>query len=261
MGGFGTYKLASQYPDLYVAAFPNIGSAGFTGDSSGADPQDATPMLAGLRNVPVLATNNINDPLVNPAWSGRTFQALDSLGYRYDQWWFTGPWGIGGHAEYRDYVRDQFASLMTRPVDRNPRHVTYALNQAMFQPRWGLTPDHAYWVSGLTLRAPAANRGLVDVVSDGIRGADPIVADRQESAVASATYAPPHSRVHRGWLEGASRATRNALRITATNVATIVVDVDRAGVTCGAALSVETDGPVTVTLRGRSCERVARYGA
>jgi hypothetical protein len=53
---------------------------------------------------------------------------------------------------------------------------------------------------------------------------------------------------------------RNALRITATNVATIVIDVDRAGLTCGAALAVETDGRLTVVLRGRSCQRVARYG-
>jgi hypothetical protein len=261
MGGFGTYKLASQYPDLYVGAAPNIGSAGFTTDPSGADPQDATPMLVGLRNVPVLATNNANDPLVNASWSGRTFETLDSLGYRYDQWYFTGPWGIGGHAEYRDYVRDQFASLMNRPVDRNPRRVSYALNQAMHQPRWGLTPDHAYWVSGLALRDVAAIRGAVDVISDGIPGADPVVGARQESAVASATFAPPHTRVRRGWLEGSPRTARNALRITATNVATIVIDVDRAGITCGAALAVETDGRLTVVLRGHSCSRVARYGS
>jgi hypothetical protein len=260
MGGFGTYKLASQYPDLYVAAAPNIGSAGFTTDPSGADPQDATPMLVGLRNVPVLATNNANDPLVNASWSGRTFETLDSLGYRYDQWYFTGPWGIGGHAEYRDYVRDQFAALANRPVDRNPRRVSYALNQAMFQPRWGLTPDHAYWVSGLALRDVAANRGSVDVISDGIAGADPVVGARQESAVASATFAPPHTRVRRGWLEGSPRTVRNALRITAVNVSSIVIDVDRAGLTCGAALAVETDGRLTVVLRGRSCRRVAHYG-
>ena len=259
MGGFGAYKLASQYPDLYVAAFPNIGSAGFTTDSSGNDPQDATPMLAGLRNVPVLSTQNANDPLVNAAWSGRTLQTLDSLGYRYDAWYFTGPWGIGGHAEYRDYVRDQFASLMNRPVDRNPRRVTYALNQAMHQSRWGLTPDHAYWVSGMEPRDPAVNRGSIDVISDGISGSDPVPGDRQESVVASATFAPPHARVRRDWGEGAPRTTRNALTITATNVKSIVIDVDRAGVTCDATLAVQTDGPVTVTLTGDSCTRVAKF--
>jgi hypothetical protein len=259
MGGFGVYKLASEYPDLYVAAMPNIGSAGFTTDPSGADPQDVTPMLMGLRNVPVLATNNANDPLVNDSWSGRTLETLDSLGYRYDAWYFTGPWGIGGHAEYRDYVRDQFASLMNRPVDRNPRRVTYALNQAMFQPGWGLTPDHAYWISGLALRNQDANRGSVDVISDGIAGSDPVPADRQEYVVATAGFAPPHARLRRGWLDGAPRATRDALSVTATNVRSIVIDVDRAQVSCHAALAVHTDGPLTVTLQGRSCRHVAQY--
>ena len=259
MGGFGVYKLASQYPDLYVAAMPNIGSAGFTTDPSGADPQDATPMLIGLRNVPVLATNNANDPLVNDSWSGRTLTTLDSLGYRYDAWYFTGPWGIGGHAEYRDYVRDQFASLMNRPVDRDPRHVSYALNQDMFQPQWGLTPDHAYWVSGLKLRDKAANRGSVDVISDGIEGPDPVPGDRHEEVVGSATYAPPHVRLRRGWFDGGDRRPRNALNVTATNVGSIVIDVDRAGLTCSAALDVHTDGPLVVTLQGRSCSRVVRF--
>jgi hypothetical protein len=45
----------------------------------------------------------------------------------------------------------------------------------------------------------------------------------------------------------------NELVVTATNLATMVIDVRRAHVTCGLNLIVKTDGPLTIRLAG--CDR------
>jgi hypothetical protein len=52
--------------------------------------------------------------------------------------------------------------------------------------------------------------------------------------------------------------TRDRLDITAENVSRVTIDPRRARVTCGAALNVKTDGPVTVTLAG--CGRTEGFG-
>jgi hypothetical protein len=202
MGGFGTYKFGVQFPDLYNAIFPNVGinSAGLSIPpvvSAAGDAGDAWRMFASLRNVPVLATSRTNDPVVSVQNTSYSMATLDQLGYRYDYWWFASA-DAAGHAEYRHHVPDEFAALMSRegPIDRNPQRVTYVLNDAMHEPQYGVDADHAYWLSGLTLRDEAAVFGTIDV--------------------------------------------------------------DRARVGCDAKVNVDADGPVTVTLRGDSCNRTIR---
>ncbi len=52
MGGFGTFKLASQFPDLFARAQPTVGT------------ENNTDVLASLRNMPVLMWNTHGDELV-----------------------------------------------------------------------------------------------------------------------------------------------------------------------------------------------------
>jgi hypothetical protein len=67
MGGYGTYKLGVQYPDLFNALIPNVGPGApvifhvpgvVTPIIANADVArgETAPLLAGLRHVPVLAT-------------------------------------------------------------------------------------------------------------------------------------------------------------------------------------------------------------
>jgi hypothetical protein len=51
--------------------------------------------------------------------------------------------------------------------------------------------------------------------------------------------------------------TANRLDIVARNVSAVTVHVQRARVGCDAALAVDTDGPLMVTLAG--CNRQVRY--
>src|SRR4051794_7072015 len=70
MGGIGTFKLGSQFPDLFARAQPTVGDEG------------NNAVLASLRNVPVLMWNNVGDELVNDAVYNATAMKLDSLDYR-----------------------------------------------------------------------------------------------------------------------------------------------------------------------------------
>ena len=54
-------------------------------------------------------------------------------------------------------INDQFAPaaafLGSATVDANPAHVTYVVDTARDGPNYGIVGDHAYWVSGLTIRS------------------------------------------------------------------------------------------------------------
>jgi hypothetical protein len=268
MGGYGTYKFGVQYPDLFGALFPNVGPGGPT--AAHVPPATAPAvadgevwrMFEGLRHVPVLATQNANDPVVPAASTTHNMQTLHKLGYRYDYWYFTGVDGGAGHAEYRHYVREQYRDLQshTESIDRNPRRVSYVLNQSMSEPRYSMSSDHAYWVSDLRARdadvsPPLAN---IDVVSHGIpaRNVEPLPAE--SSAGNSLNGSGPYTRVLREQVDRGPTAVYNALDITARNISQMTIHVDRARIGCDAALDIDTDGPITVRLVGDRCERTLR---
>jgi len=261
MGGFGTYKLGVQFPDLFSAIFPNVGinTAALSVPpviSLAGDEGDAWRMFASLRNVPVLATNGLNDPVVSYQNTSFSMRTLDDLGYRYDYWWFAGVGGGAGHAEYRHHVPDEFARLMTDhgPTDLDPHRVTYVLNAAMSEPRYGLTADHAYWLSNLALRDKGALYGTIDVVSRGLPGGDPQREAQESLPGGSANGSLPYERLRRAWGPVAASATvADVLDITASNVAKVTIDVDRARVSCDATVNVDSDGPLEVTLTGAQC--------
>lgn len=69
----------------------------------------------------------------------------------------------------------------------------------------------------------------------------------------------PYTEIKQTW--GAAPRAKHAdrLSITLTNVAAITIDVRRAHVDCGVTLSVNTDGPVRITLLG--CGTTIRVSA
>jgi hypothetical protein len=169
-------------------------------------------------------------------------------------------------------INDQFAPaaslLDTAKVDMNPAHVTYALDAARTYSQYGMNGDHAYWVSGLTLRnrssttsngdpigsfnAASHGLGAGDPAASGVQGPTPgtlsggNMGDLQYAAFKQTWGAPPPA------------ARSDTIDVTATNIATASIDVRRAGVDCSAKLNVTTDGPIAITLPG--CSRVVRAG-
>jgi hypothetical protein len=72
MGGYGTFKLTGQFPDLFAKDQPTVGTS--------AD----TSLVPSLRNIPVLMWNVATDELVPPSFYLPTALALDQAGYRYE---------------------------------------------------------------------------------------------------------------------------------------------------------------------------------
>src|SRR5258706_15683676 len=90
MGGGGTYRLASRWPDLWARAFPIVG------------PPTSAATFTVLRNVPVLAWYAQTDELVGPEMSEQAFLNALQAGIRYDHWVFApaGDITLGNNDEY-----------------------------------------------------------------------------------------------------------------------------------------------------------------
>jgi len=267
MGGYGTFKFASEFPDLFAKAQPTVGPPALgiwvppVPPVSGGERSNTNHMLPSLRNIPFLIWNAVQDELVPYAGAVAQAQTFDELGYRY-------IWDSFAPAEHLTLAfHDQFQPaadfLGTTKVDRNPPHVTYVVNPTMDFPKVGTVADHAYWLSGMKLRDAAGDAplGTIDVRSHGFGVADPSAGSTQHGG---GTLGPgtlgqlPFTEQSKAWGKAASEAKLDRLEITATNVRTVTIDPTRARVDCDAQLVVKSDGPLSVTLAG--CGRNAALG-
>ena len=282
MGGFGTYMLAAQCPDLFARGFSIVGppsedpiegltsgllsappqlTGGLLGGEGGGDlltlfspgPESALDVASNLRHVPMLMWNGGGDPLV-PLLSPENYaRRLRNHGYRYQYDLF--PVATHLSMGYRDRW-DRIPEFLARGrVVRNPRRVTYRQVPALDHPEVGLVHDGAYWVSDVRTR-PGERSGLVDAVS---------LADG---------YAPPETRTFRRYGRtpqrhlsrglqwetppvDARRNPGNALEVTLEGVRAATVWVAEAGLDVDRELTVrvESDGEATLTLATTSGTR------
>ena len=240
MGGFGTFKLAEQFPDLFARAQPTVGES------------EDTNMIASLRNIPVLMWNALADELVPPTSYLPTSDELDRLGYRYELDIFSGE-----HLTLA--IHDQYAPaaefLGTAKVDRNPAHVTYVVDPSLDHADLSFVADHAYWLSNARTRGTGPGQGRRVLARLRHRRPDRLRhAVRRRHARRAATSARSRSRA--STRRGARRCRSpkaNRIDLTATNVSEVTINPKRAGVSCNVDLRVTSDGPLTVRLAG--CKR------
>jgi hypothetical protein len=265
MGGYGTYKLETQYPDLFAKAFPVVAPPAYywVPPLPPTDGQDSNTkrMLPSLRQVPQLIWNAALDELVPVTGPLDQVAALDHLGYRYTFDLFT----TAEHLTLE--INDQFKTaadwMGSTAVDRDPSHVTYVVNPTMDFPALGTVADHAYWLNDLTLRDPGGDAplGQVDARSEGLGRADPPVGPRRISPLkllpAGHLGRLPYTEQSRAWGAPPPAAVRDVLHLDAQNLATATVNVARAGLSCFPQLDVTTDGPLTLTLAG--CGRALTF--
>ena len=264
MGGYGTYKFATQYPDLFakgqpVVGPPSLGVSTTARDSTGGPSTSTFFMLPSLRNIPFLMWVGSTDQLVPITGATAQAQGFDDLGLRYQFDVFTPS------DHFMLAVNDQFdraaAFLGEAEVDRDPAHVTYVVNPKMDFPQVGTVADHAYWLSGMRVRNAGgeAPRGLIDVRSEGFGVGDPPVSATQTGGgTHQGGFVQTYVSRSKTWGKVPAAPVRNRLNITATNVARVVVNPQRAKVRCDAELAVETDGPLEVVLEG--CARTVQFG-
>ena len=247
MGGFGTLRTTTLYPDVWgrALALHPCTATGITPDAG--DPIMGS--LPSLRNVPLALWNSVDDPLCHYTRTREVRDDLDSRDY---------SWAVFTLAN--DHFTDITNDVLTPGIDwaggrhvvRNPTRVTYVYNPQHERPRYGLNPNHAYWVSGLSSRQDAP--GTIDVRTRG-RGAGDTIARPLTAGAGVLTGGelfPALPYTFEARHPGSAPAVRpaNRLVISATNIRAVTIDPRRAGVTCDADLDVTTDGPVAVRLAG-----------
>ena len=256
MGGYGTYKFASQFPDLFARAQPTVGPPALgiwvpPGEPTGGEQSLTQRMLGSVRNVPFLIWDETTDELVPIAGVLEQVKKFDELGYRYEFDQFQ----AGEHLTLA--INDEYAPaaafLGTETINSDPSHVTYVYNPTMDFAADGTSAGHAYWVYGVSLRdsSGSAPLGTVDVRSQGFGVGDPIPGETQHGAGAltgGTIPAIPYTSQSKAWGPAPSEPAADTLDINATNVSAVTIDAKRAKVNCKAHLNVVTDGPLTVTL-------------
>jgi hypothetical protein len=256
MGGIGTFKLGSQFPDLFARAQPTVGF------------ETNNDVLASMRNLPVLMWNASADELVNASDYGQTAQRLSSLGYRYELDVYQ-PCAnslcspvLANHLMLA--INDQFAPaaafLGSATVNFNPAHVTYVVDTSRDHPEYGIRGDHAYWVSSVTVRQSGTD-GQIDVFSHGFGTSDPVASGSQPGTgtLTGGNMGPlSYASLTQTWGPATPAVASDTLDVNATNIAAATIDPSRAHVDCKAKLNVTSDGPITITLAG--CNRTVQAG-
>jgi len=266
MGGYGTFRFATRYPDLFAKAQTTVGPPAIgiwlpPAEPSGGEEGNTFHQLPSLRNIPILMWAMLTDELVPYPSTLEQANGIDALDYRYE--FDTFP--VGEHLTLA--INDQYAPvaefLGDAEVNRNPAHVTYVRNPEMDFPEVGMVGDSAYWVSGIVLRdgGGAAPRGTIDVFSHGFGVGDPPAGDTQRGAGAlngGTLPALAFESQSKSWGEAPVIEVADRLEMEAENIGAVTVHPERAKVSCDAQLDVTTDGPLTVTLDG--CDRQATFG-
>jgi hypothetical protein len=240
MGGYGTYRLLARWPDLFSAGFSVVGIPG-----------SADPMIASMRNTPIITWNAVADELVNIQSTESALSRLTAAGLRVTSWLF--PTADHLTLATNDEYQQGVDMLEVTDVDRNPSHVTFVVNPGQDQAAGHVIADHAYWVSEVTRRATSSSTGTIDVRSDGFGVGDPtpLPVATNAGALLGGHHGPmPFVERAGAWGAAPVAPVADTLHVTARNIASATIDPVRAGVTCGATLDVTTDGPFTLTLSG-----------
>src|SRR5258708_31888816 len=225
MGGGGTYRLATRWPDLGARAFPIVG------------PPSSAASFASLRSIPVMAWYGQNDELVGPEMSEQAFLNADRSGLRYDHWIFTPAGHIteGNNDEYTPAA----VFLGDHTVDRNPAHVTSLVDPSL-DTATESRADHAYWLSGLTVRT-AGSTGQVDAVSLGTGVGDPAALPLALgfSTLNGGSHGPiPYQRRTLDWGQAPAVSKADRISLTAAHLSRGIIHGARAHVDCHVELKV-----------------------
>jgi Prolyl oligopeptidase family/C-terminal binding-module, SLH-like, of glucodextranase len=266
MGGYGTYKYAAEFPDLFAAALPDIGcvsaETGWPGEptpSISGEDAEILNLVPSYRNIPFLMANAAADQFcLNPS-QNQVLNRFEQLGYRFDWREYNGT-----HGPYYPTNAESAAFLGDHRVNPNPPHVSWVDDGGMQEPRWGLTSNHVYWLSDIEIRDPAVNSDLgeLDAFSHGFGLADPAVSSpTPESGTGSlgpGGVPYTYTGLRETWQAPERGPAKDELDLTLTNISHVTVDVRRARVGCHTTVNVTSDGPGTMHLRG--CHRTIRFG-
>lgn len=264
MGSHGAFKSAAMYPDLFARVAPITGCPTENGRGDKGTPippgGEIIRVVPTYRHIPIQEYDPTNDELCNNGQVQDKFiGAVQKAGYSVIWHRFVGDHVTTGSLDSFPGLVDWMGSAK---VDRNPSHVTYVVDEHFAEPKYTLTVDHAYWLSGLALRdhKVATQIGTIDVRSHGFGRGDAAAVRLPDTSgvLTGGAILPATTYTTQTQQLGAAPITpvRDQLDIRATNIRSVTIDVKRARVSCGAKLNITSDGPLAVTLLG--CPRLTR---
>jgi hypothetical protein len=255
MGGYAAYKLGLQHPDLYAGA---MSLAGPPACGSGVDPEQGLPISREARctedgatgalvgnalHVPYRIGQGTLDQLVPFVAVEDQVSRFDARGLRHRFVRYPGE----DHMLFA--VQDRFGTVLdglgTPRRTEDPERIDFSWFPHLDRPRLGLRATGAYWVTGVR----AADTSLGSLARVGAR----THARRDRSATpvryGPAPVAEPLPAVVEGlrWKRGERAAPRALVTLRLRNISAVTVDLDRAGLSCGA-VTVTSDRRATVRL-------------
>ncbi len=268
MGGWASYKLTLEHPDLFSQAMPLEGppdcgirvielngrEVALPASDQGASAQSvhhcggdgfSGPLLPNAKWVPYVVTQGGLDELVPFPSDIQATDDMRKLGNRYT--FFLLP--ANDHLAYA--TQDRFAGVVhalgaqVPKVTRNPGTVVYRWYPDLDVAQLGIGATTAYWISHLraATHAPGALASLT-ARSFGIRQRSIQVVNHTPQAV---TTPFPALRSRLTWRRGAPSRAADRLELRVVKVSALTINARRAGLTCPA-ITVTSDRPVAITL-------------
>jgi predicted esterase len=254
MGGFASYKLALEYPDLFAQAMPlegpvvcgeKIVEGVETAAGSGGECEkdgNTTPLIANGKWIPYVMTYGALDELVPFTGGLEQVEAFEKLGYRY----YAVLYPAEDHLVFA--TQNDFAPATSQlgQLERvqDPASFTFNWYPDLDSGALGIGPTSDYWISGLRARSSTPGQlAAVSASSAAIR--EPQEAGEQHTGTADGpTPAVTDSLT---WTPGARPKARKAVALELTNVAALTLETLATKLKCGT-VTVTTDGASALTL-------------
>lgn len=238
MGGFGTFNMALDHPDVFAGMVILAAAA-----------NEDEPRLENARWVPYYHAHGMLDELV-PYYDEAlpTIERLDDLGYRYVFDTYPTKDHIVWSLEDGNDLAGQWIAERNRERRRNTGYIVYRWFPREVNRKWGIGPTGAWWVRGLAARDRNADSARVRAVSLALPER-PVTVRRSEKPLIDPNGSPVVRRELR-WVRGERPAAKPCMNLGLTNVARVRLDMPDTRLLrySRSTIRVTSDGPATITL-------------
>ena len=266
MGGYAAYKLGLSYPEVFAQAvvlagpptcgvrlLPDIDlPADLDLDSACAREGDTWKLLVNARWLPYVIAHGLVDELVPFVSVAEQVLELDRLGYRHR---FT-VYPLEDHIAWvlQDKFDDPIAHMGTGLRQADPGHITFAWYPQLVSAELGIGPEQVWWLSGLKADPEVvARRGATaEVDARSYARPDPTHTLTHHRGIVGHFDPTPGLYSELDWRVGTSVGPLPYLTLRLNGVASLTVDVERAGLASlrSSTITVATDTAAQITLAG-----------
>lgn len=275
MGGYGTYRLGLEHPDLFSAVLVLAGAPacsvrlaeGIEQSAASGNPEcdqesDTTPLIENARDVPFYLGHDALDELAPVTSALQQASHFDALGYRHRLEIYLQQ----DHVVWSNTGTFEGAVRWLQREDRkaavDPPRISYTWYAQHQRDDLGTGPGAVWWVSGLRAASDAPGfTARIDAVSRALAASVPTLERIREPVL---NLDGPALATELRW--GASSAPETlqpVLQVDLQGVSAATLDLARAGFVAGDAgvIEVMADEPLELGLSGLSPGASAKAGS